>query len=68
MSLSEVIPLAIELPEEDRAKLMQELAGSMGFELVDLEVEKRRAEMNDPDNVLSSSELKDELQRLRDAR
>lgn len=68
MSLSEVIPLAIELPEEDRAKLMQELAGSMGFELVDLEVEKRRAEINDPDNVLSSSELKVELQRLRDAR
>ena len=69
MAFADVLPLAIELPEEDRSKLIFELADSMGIEIVDIEIEHRRQEIdNDPSAILSSDELKAELQKLRDAR
>lgn len=41
----------------------------MGMEIVDVEIEQRRQELeNDPSAVMSSDKLKSELQKLRDAR
>jgi hypothetical protein len=69
MAFADVLPQAIELPEDDRSKLLFELADSMGMEIIDLEVEQRREEMNtDPSCVLNSSQLKTELQKLRNVR
>ncbi len=70
MSLTEIIPFAVELPVEDRFKLVREIADSLGMEVVDLDVEERRTEMeNDPENfALSPDQLKAELQKLRDGR
>lgn len=70
MSLTEILPLAIELPVDERFKLVLEIADSLGMEVVDLEVEKRRIEMeNDPENFsLSLDQLKAELQELRNGR
>jgi hypothetical protein len=69
MAFADILPQAIELPEEDRSKLIFELADSMGMEIVDVEIEQRRQELeNDPSAVMSSDKLKSELQKLRDAR
>jgi hypothetical protein len=70
MSLAEVLPLAIDLNEEDRIKLMHELATSMALEVIDLEVEQRRLEIeSDPEAwSLSPDQLKADLQKLRDGR
>ncbi|MDF1816284.1 MAG: hypothetical protein P1V20_29060 [Verrucomicrobiales bacterium] len=70
MSLSEVLPLAIELPEKERVELMQELARSMAMEVIDVEIDQRRREMESNPEIFSldPDDLKNELTNLRNAR
>lgn len=70
MSLAEILPQVIDLSVDDRAELLQEIAKSMDLEVVDMEVEQRRTELeSDPEKYsLTPDDMKAELQKLRDAR